>query len=147
LDEPANGMDPQGIMDMRALLKALNREGKTILISSHILSELAQFATKVGVISRGALLSEKGIAEIHASLGESFTFRTADPAAVAAYFTEKGGAVTVVEDKTEVRGIAVDGLADANALAARGIAVKGFWQEEETLESYFFKVTEGEIHA
>jgi ABC-2 type transport system ATP-binding protein len=67
LDEPANGLDPEGIIEMRELLLCLNRErGKTILVSSHILPELSRLATHYGFISNGALIKEINAADIEA---------------------------------------------------------------------------------
>jgi ABC-2 type transport system ATP-binding protein len=67
LDEPANGLDPEGIIEMRKLLLRLNRErGKTILVSSHILSELSRLATHYGFINNGALIKEINAADIQA---------------------------------------------------------------------------------
>jgi ABC-2 type transport system ATP-binding protein len=67
LDEPANGLDPEGIIEMRELLLRLNREnGTTILISSHILAELSRLATHYGFISNGALIKEAPVEEIEA---------------------------------------------------------------------------------
>jgi ABC-2 type transport system ATP-binding protein len=70
LDEPANGLDPEGIIEMRELLLRLNRErGKTILVSSHILPELSRLATHYGFISNGALIKEINAADIEADNG------------------------------------------------------------------------------
>jgi ABC-2 type transport system ATP-binding protein len=67
LDEPANGLDPEGIVEMRELLLRLNRErGKTILVSSHVLAELAKLATHYGFINNGALIKEINAAAIQA---------------------------------------------------------------------------------
>ena len=64
LDEPASGLDPRARLEMKALLNELRRMGKTILISSHILSELADFCTSIGIIERGKLLAAGSIQEI-----------------------------------------------------------------------------------
>src|SRR5207302_5849044 len=64
LDEPASGLDPRARLEMKALLGELRRMGKTILISSHILSELADFCTSIGIIERGKLLAAGSIQDI-----------------------------------------------------------------------------------
>src|SRR6476619_6294916 len=64
LDEPASGLDPRARLEMKALLNELRRMGKTILVSSHILSELADFCTSIGIIERGKLLAAGGIQDI-----------------------------------------------------------------------------------
>jgi ABC-2 type transport system ATP-binding protein len=66
LDEPANGLDPEGIVEMRELLLRLNREGKTILVSSHILPELSRLATHYGFINNGVLIKEVSAVDIQA---------------------------------------------------------------------------------
>ena len=68
LDEPASGLDPRARLEMKALLKELQAMGKTILISSHILSELADFCSSIGIIERGVLLAAGSIAEIQRQL-------------------------------------------------------------------------------
>src|SRR5262245_63096494 len=68
LDEPASGLDPRARLEMKALLKELQAMGKTILISSHILSELADFCTSIGIIERGKLLAAGSIQEIQGQI-------------------------------------------------------------------------------
>jgi ABC-2 type transport system ATP-binding protein len=69
LDEPASGLDPRARIEMRELLKELRRMGKTILISSHILHELAELCTRIGIIEAGALVTEGSLDDIYAELG------------------------------------------------------------------------------
>src|SRR3954464_13753735 len=68
LDEPASGLDPRARLEMKALLNELRGMGKTILVSSHILSELADFCTSIGIIERGKLLAAGSIQEIQRTL-------------------------------------------------------------------------------
>lgn len=70
LDEPANGMDPAGIVEMRDLMHRLSAEGKTVFISSHILSEVQQICTRVAIIDQGKLVTESTIAELIQTHGE-----------------------------------------------------------------------------
>ena len=80
LDEPMNGLDPAGIVEVRELILRLNRDmGITFLISSHILTELALVATKYGIISRGVLLREITSAELDAICTHSTTIKSTDP--------------------------------------------------------------------
>ncbi len=75
LDEPINGLDPVGILELRNLLKNLNKErGITILISSHILSELNQLATCYGIMSHGKLLQEIDAQELEKTMSKTFVF-------------------------------------------------------------------------
>ncbi len=69
LDEPASGLDPRARIEVRELLKALKAMGKTIIISSHILHELAQFCTRIGIVEAGKLVAEGSLDEIYSQLG------------------------------------------------------------------------------
>jgi ABC-2 type transport system ATP-binding protein len=70
LDEPANGLDPAGIVEMRALLHRLVEEGKTVFLSSHLLAEVQQICTRVAVINVGKLVAEKTVEELTRGQGE-----------------------------------------------------------------------------
>lgn len=83
LDEPTNGMDPQGIVETRNFLKHLSSRGITILMSSHILSELEQLATRFGIIADGRLIDEFSAAQLAERQITSVTIRTDDPAKAA----------------------------------------------------------------
>jgi ABC-2 type transport system ATP-binding protein len=81
LDEPVNGLDPEGIRWMRALLRSLAAEGRVVLVSSHLIGEMALTAERLVVIARGRLLAETSVAELSAgaaSLEEAFLELTAD---------------------------------------------------------------------
>jgi ABC-type multidrug transport system ATPase subunit len=69
LDEPTNGLDPEGIIEMRELLKALNKRGATILVSSHLLAEMEKLITHTGIIHRGQLLFQGTLADLHRTHG------------------------------------------------------------------------------
>jgi ABC-2 type transport system ATP-binding protein len=71
LDEPTNGLDPQGIREMRDLLLGLNREGTTIFLSSHLLAEVEQMCTRVGVLDRGRLVVQEELASLRAPTGRT----------------------------------------------------------------------------
>jgi ABC-2 type transport system ATP-binding protein len=78
LDEPTNGLDPQGIREMRDLLLALNREGTTIFLSSHLLAEVEQMCTRVGVLDRGRLVVQEELASLRMPTGRTVVV-TPDP--------------------------------------------------------------------
>jgi ABC-2 type transport system ATP-binding protein len=80
LDEPVNGLDPEGIRWVRGLLKSLAAEGRTVLISSHLISEVAQTADELLVIGRGRLLAHTTVAELSASSLEDAFFRLTESA-------------------------------------------------------------------
>jgi ABC-2 type transport system ATP-binding protein len=83
LDEPANGLDPEGIAWLRGLLRTLAAEGRTVLVSSHVLSEVQQTVDDVVIIARGKLVHSSDLAELAALAGRSIRVRTPEPAQLA----------------------------------------------------------------
>jgi ABC-2 type transport system ATP-binding protein len=83
LDEPANGLDPAGIVEMRDLLKELAAEGKTVFISSHVLSEVQQICTRVAIINHGKLVRVAPVHDLLQSSGD-YEVKVDDPADVLA---------------------------------------------------------------
>src|ERR1700677_4943578 len=79
LDEPANGLDPEGVRWLRDFLRSLAAEGRTVLVSSHVLAEVAQTVDQVLIISRGRLVVESPLAELTARAGGAVRVRSADP--------------------------------------------------------------------
>jgi ABC-2 type transport system ATP-binding protein len=93
LDEPVNGLDPEGVLWIRNLMKALAAEGRTILVSSHLMNEMAVTADHLIVIGRGRLLADAATEEVIArSSGQSVRVRTPDPDRLASLITAEGGA-------------------------------------------------------
>ena len=84
LDEPANGLDPEGVRWLRDFLRRLASEGRTVLVSSHVLAEVAQTVDQVLIISRGRLVIESSLAELTARAGGAVRVRSADPERLAA---------------------------------------------------------------
>jgi ABC-2 type transport system ATP-binding protein len=141
LDEPANGLDPEGIRWLRGFLRHLSRQGKTILVSSHLLQEVEQTVDDVVIISNGRLVSSGPMAELHGTPGA--VVRTSDPQALAgalrvADVTSSPGAEadTLVADTTDLR------LVGDVALRA-GLPVYGLEPKKADLEALFFELTEG----
>ena len=142
LDEPVNGLDPDGVRWIRHLLRALAAEGRTVLLSSHLMSELAETASRVVVIGRGRLLADEDLRTLVAATARAGVVRArvVDPGPLA-YALERGGAsVTVREpDLLEVTG------ADAGtvgALAARlGVSLLELSTESGTLEDAYLSLT------
>ena len=93
LDEPTNGLDPQGIRDIRELLLGLNRAGTTIFLSSHLLAEIEQMSTRVGVLDRGRLVLQEDMSALQTATG-LVRVRTPDVAA----------AVALLDGRVEHRG-------------------------------------------
>ena len=151
LDEPVNGLDPVGIVEMREILKRINREkGTTILISSHILTELSQLATKFGIIDRGCLIEEipadKLEEKLSRTLNISFTY-SADTERAAAILKEKFGIndLSIQGDTIVIRdNEAVNNGANINMeLSKENIFIKGVNITAIDLEQYFINKTRG----
>lgn len=150
LDEPASGLDPRARIEMRELLKALKEMGKTILISSHILHELANLCTRIGIIEAGCLVAEGSLEEIFRRLEllRVVHVQVADsPDRVAAALRGIDGVsdVDVQADRLSVR-LREDLLAVEElhaAVVAAGARVRMFQPEAMDMETAFMKLTEG----
>jgi len=136
LDEPLNGLDPEGIRWIRGLLRSLAAEGRTVLVSSHLLSEVAQTVDDVVVLSKGHVIAETTLSEL-TERGSVIRARTTDPTRLVAVLLAAGVQVRLVDDGTvEARGAdaGVIGLAAAGA----GLPILELSRHDEDLESLFF---------
>jgi ABC-type multidrug transport system ATPase subunit len=129
LDEPTNGLDPQGIHEIRDLLVQLNREGTTVFLSSHLLAEVEQMCTRVGVLDRGRLVLQDELARLTAPTGATIV-ETAEPDRVRAALD--GRVLSVAADRAVVRG--ADPAEVNAALVAAGVPVRGLALERPSLE-------------
>jgi ABC-2 type transport system ATP-binding protein len=152
LDEPASGLDPRARIEMRNLLKRLQGMGKTILVSSHILPELADICNRVGIIEYGRLLACGGVRELLASLRSSPTLRlrvVGEPGPAADLLAAAPEAAAVSLRDGEILVTLADGVADPAALVARLVAaghgVVGLREEEVNLETAFLELTRGSL--
>ena len=148
LDEPINGLDPIGIAEVRDFIRALCEErGKTILISSHILSEIALLADDIGIIDHGVLLEEESLVELEQKNGKVLRF-TVSNATVAAQLLPKEMGVrdVAVENGREltVRDFRLDIGAAVRRFVEAGLVVSDAHLYEDTLEDYFKRITGGE---
>jgi ABC-2 type transport system ATP-binding protein len=151
LDEPASGLDPRARLEMKALLNELKSMGKTILISSHILSELADFCTSIGIIERGKLLAAGAIQDIHQQLRSHRVIKVRvldEGAAKAAELLRGDRAIRLVEtfDHTvtaEFEGQDQDMARLLDRLVQSGIVVHSFSEEPLSLEDVFMMITKG----
>ena len=151
LDEPASGLDPRARLEMKALLNELKQMGKTILISSHILSELADFCTSIGVIERGKLLAAGSIQEIQARIRSHrvIKVRVLDESTDrAADLLRVDDSIRMVEtyDHTltaEFEGQDHDMGRLLDRLVSAGIHVQSFAEEPLSLEEVFMMITKG----
>jgi ABC-type multidrug transport system ATPase subunit len=138
LDEPTNGLDPRGIREVRDLLAELNAAGATLLVSSHLLPEVDQLCTKVGVMDRGKLVVQADLAELRTPTGR-VEVRTTDPGRAAALLD--GRVESREDDRLLVRHPDAAGL---NAeLVAAGIPVAEIRQQRHTLEEVVLEATTG----
>jgi ABC-2 type transport system ATP-binding protein len=143
LDEPTNGLDPAGTREVRELIIALAREGRTVLLASHLLHEVQHVCSHVAILKRGELLAQGAVEEMLRGDG-SLLLRADDMATVrqALEQVEWLGAVEESNGYLRVRA-PVDAAARVNALLAeRGIFLSELRPEESTLEQYFLEVTE-----
>jgi ABC-type multidrug transport system ATPase subunit len=129
LDEPTNGLDPQGIAEIRELLLDLNREGTTVFLSSHLLAEVEQLCTRVGVLDRGRLVLQDELAHLTAPTGATIV-HTPAPDRVKA--TLDGRVTGIDGERVVVRG---EDPAEVNALlVGAGVPVTGLALQRPTLE-------------
>ncbi len=146
LDEPANGLDPQGILEMRTLLRQLAGEGRTIFVSSHILSEIQQTCDRVAIVAHGRTIASGSVAEL--LQGTVARFRVAVPNGADEYArAARVLAAAGFHGATDERGrLLVEVGADrahevSRALAAASIFVSELSPVERTLEEAFLAIT------
>jgi ABC-2 type transport system ATP-binding protein len=139
LDEPANGLDPQGMRWLRDLLRDQASEGRTVLVSSHLLSEVAQTADELVMIRGGKLVAQTTLAEFTAGGGSQIRVRASRLDELASSLTEQGAGVA--RDGNEV--LLVSGLAGeqiGDLALARGIAIYELAAQQSSLEERFFEL-------
>src|SRR5580704_3690712 len=152
LDEPAGNLDPRARIEMRELLKELRRMGKMILISSHILPELADLCNTVGIIERGELLYSGPVADIvkKATTGTIVHVGvTRAPEQAAALLAQHPSVENVAENNSHLEVLLKDGITDysfvASQLIAGGFQVNLIREEEVNLETAFMRLTKGMV--
>jgi ABC-2 type transport system ATP-binding protein len=140
LDEPANGLDPAGVAWLRGFLRRFADDGGAVLVSSHLLTEVAEVADRVVVIDRGKLLAEDSVDALVNAGGESVIVRTTDPAALGAAVRDAGGTVQDGPDGAlSVRGISIERVGEL--AASSGIVLHELRRETATLEQAFLALT------
>ncbi|MDD6459411.1 MAG: ABC transporter ATP-binding protein [Absicoccus porci] len=147
LDEPINALDPEGIREMRNLLKKLNEEyGTTILISSHILSEVELIADDIGVIKNGSLIKELTLQDIHDHQTEYIHLEVDDVTKCAQILDQmKVSNLEIVDNHTiRIYRCPLSGIEITRELARSGIGVESIWKKQDTLEDYFFELLDGD---
>lgn len=144
LDEPTNGLDPQGMREIRSLIRELAAEGTTVFLSSHLLDEIEQVCTHAAVMARGRLLTQGPVAELAAGTRGRLSVTTPDPGAAVRILREHG-AKGILSDGDRVTADAPPGEvepADLNAALVRGgVRVRSFGVERASLEDAFVALT------
>ncbi len=146
LDEPINGLDPTGIKDIRELILKLNREaGITILISSHILGELAKIATAYGVINNGVLVEQFSAEELREKVKPCLKITVNDPERAVSVLKENLGIsdIEVQNNSIKVYEMLDKSMEINSVLEANDIIVQFLTKENGDYENYFIKLMEG----
>ncbi|MEU8822081.1 ABC transporter ATP-binding protein [Streptomyces sp. NPDC048636] len=144
LDEPTNGLDPQGMREIRSLVRELAAEGTTVFLSSHLLDEIEQVCTHAAVMAQGKLITQGTVAELAASSRGRLSVTTPDPADAVRVLKEYGVTDLVVLDERIVGELPQTPLelADLNAALVReGVRVRAFGTERASLEDAFVALT------
>jgi ABC-2 type transport system ATP-binding protein len=146
LDEPTNGLDPAGIVEMRGLIRSFADDGITVLVSSHLISEIEQICDHVVMIRAGQLVHQGSVAELRAAQRPEFVLapeHEADVAALAKILEAAGCTVTAQAGDASVTVAAPDrSAADLNRLAAgAGITLRQLTERTQSLERAFFALT------
>ncbi|GAA1348102.1 ATP-binding cassette domain-containing protein [Arthrobacter koreensis] len=145
LDEPVNGLDPEGVKWVRYLVKGLAAEGRTVFISSHLMSEMAVTADHLIVIGRGRILADAPIETVlTGGQAERVLVRTDDADALAAALAGDGVEIRrEAADELTVLGLPARRIAET--AFSRGILVTGLIPQQETLEDAYMELTGGEV--
>ena len=147
LDEPTNGLDPQGIVDMRELILKLNRERQvSFLVSSHILGELSQTATHYGIIDQGRMVKELSAKELEQSCRKRLLLQVTDTAALARTLDGLHLEYKILSDSEAELFDKPNVTRLAAALAEAGCEILDLREKDENLESYFLSLVGGGQH-
>lgn len=150
LDEPINGLDPQGIIDMRELIMRLNREqGITILISSHILDELSRLATHYGFIDSGRMVCQMSAGEVERASRKCVRVKVSDIGTLARVLDAQGIEYAILSGSTAdvYAHVNVSRLAAALAAQPQPCEILSVDERDESLESFFLTMIGGNGHA
>lgn len=142
LDEPTNGMDPQGTREIRNLVREVAGEGATVFISSHLLSEVEQICTHAAVMAQGRLLAQGTLAELRSGAVPTLRVEVDDPAAALSVLQGMGvGDVTVTGDALRAKLGTLTPEACNRELVLAGIGVRSLVTESPSLEDRFVALT------
>ena len=141
LDEPANGLDPAGIVEVRELVRSLGAEGRTIFISSHILSEVQQTADHVAIVAKGKLITSGPVDEVLTTGGRGLLVKVADLDAGRRVLTEAQMPVVAAGGALRVDVPAEQAERVSRTLAVAGLFVTELRPDEVDLETVFLELT------
>ena len=148
LDEPTNGLDPQGIVEMRELILKLNRERAiTVLISSHILDELSRLATHYGFIDGGRMIREMSAEEVEMRCRKCVRVEVSDTKPLARVLTKMGIEYRIEDEARADIYADVQVTSLVEALSAEHCTVYAMREQDESLESFYMNLVGGERHA
>lgn len=142
LDEPTNGLDPAGMRDMRGLIRDLGADGRTVLLSSHLMSEVQQVCDRVGVISQGRMVAESTVQELRGGRDLVIAATPSDLALARLQSMPEVESVRFSDDLLRVRADERHTAAIAQALVRAGVGVTELRRDERQLEDVFFEMTE-----
>ena len=146
LDEPMNGLDPQGFIDVRETILRLNKQGVTFLISSHILSELDKICTRVGFLNHGRLVKEISFDELHQIARKKISLRIKNAEEVAKLLTNH---FDLKEVKIDGDFITIYDTLDANELMkfifSQNLVIESISSSEETIEDFYQQLIKGGV--
>lgn len=141
LDEPANGLDPEGVLWVRKLLRHLAEEGRAILVSSHLLGEISRLADDVIVIRRGEIITQASVADLTNNADAGTLVGSQDDQALAAALSAAGAGVSVGADGLSVTGL--EPIQIGQVALDAGIALKELRAHTTELEDVFMDLTAG----
>ena len=143
-DEPVNGLDPEGIMWIRTLMKQLAGEGRTVFVSSHLMSEMENTADHLIVIGRGRLIADCSVAEfIERNSVQAVRVRTPQPDALVAAIRRAGGGVAATGEAIVIHGLAADKVGDL--AYENGIRLHELAMAQASLEEAFMELTAASV--
>jgi ABC-2 type transport system ATP-binding protein len=146
LDEPATGLDPAGMRDMRLLIRRLADDGITVLLSSHQLPEVQELCDRVAIVESGRVVYEGALSDLRRQGGAGYRLRTTDDALASRMLAEQPGIEHVTSGEHGLAFAAEEQAVGALslALAGRGVGILTLTPELATLEDLFFRLTEGD---
>ena len=145
LDEPVNGLDPEGVHWIRSLLRGLAAEGRTVLVSSHLMSEMAMTADHLVVLGRGRLIADESVESFvrRATGGPRALVRTPDPDGVRRAVAGDGVEVVTTGERLEVLGLPVEEIGER--VAAAGVVLHELTPVEMSLEEAYMAMTQDAV--